>query len=161
VVATAVEAPLKVKLAVRDLRVSYPGHVALNGVGFEVREHEIFGVIGPAGAGKTSMLRAINRMDEFTPGMRVAGHVELDGMDVKDWRNVYALRRRIGVVFPLPVGLPMSIYDNVALSPRLRGIRNRSELDGRVEKALRRAALWDEVKDRLGGLGSMLSGGLK
>lgn len=155
----AAEAPPKVKLAVRDLRVTYPGHVALKGISFDVREHEIFGVIGPAGAGKTSMLRAINRMDEFTRGMKVSGRVELDGIDVKDWRNVYALRRRIGVVFPLPVGLPMSIYDNVALSPRLRGIKNRGELDGRVELALTRAALWDEVKDRLNGLGSLLSGG--
>jgi phosphate transport system ATP-binding protein len=91
--------------------------------------------------------------------MKVEGEVRFGGRDVRKWRNVYALRQRIGVVFPLPVGLPLSIYDNVALSPRLRGIRSRAELDAIVERCLERAALWDEVKDRLGSLGSLLSGG--
>ena len=147
------------KLEVRDLAVRYGDHVALSGVSLDVREHEIFGIIGPANAGKTSFLRCLNRMNELTDGMRVSGTVLFDGKPVDAWRNVYALRRRIGVVFPLPVGLPMTIYDNVALSPRLRGIKAKSELDGRVERCLRRAALWDEVKDRLDQLGSLLSGG--
>lgn len=147
------------KLEVRDLAVRYGDHVALSGVSLDVREHEIFGIIGPANAGKTSFLRCLNRMNELTDGMRVSGTVLFDGKPVDEWRNVYALRRRIGVVFPLPVGLPMTIYDNVALSPRLRGIKAKSELDGRVERCLRRAALWDEVKDRLDQLGSLLSGG--
>jgi phosphate transport system ATP-binding protein len=81
------------------------------------------------------------------------------GRDVRGWRNLYALRRRIGVVFPLPVGLPLSVYDNVALAPRLRGVRRKAELDVIVERCLRRAALWDEAKDRLKALGSLLSGG--
>ncbi len=149
----------KVKLAIEDLEIRYGDKVALSGVSFEVRENEIFGIIGPANSGKTSFLKALNRMDLFTPSMKVSGSVEIDGLDVKSWRNVYALRRRIGVVFPLPVGLPLSIYDNVTLSPRLSGIRKKLELDEIVERCLQRAALWDEVKDRLDSLGSLLSGG--
>jgi phosphate transport system ATP-binding protein len=98
-------------------------------------------------------------MDEFLPNMRVDGSIRFAGRDVREIQNLYALRRRIGVVFPLPVGLPLSIYDNVALAPRLRGVRSKSELDGIVERCLRRAALWDEVKERLTSLGSLLSGG--
>ena len=98
-------------------------------------------------------------MDDLTPGMSVEGQIVFDGKDVRDWRIVYALRSRIGVVFPLPVGLPMTVYDNVALAPRLSGIRKRTVLDEIVERCLTRAALWDEVKDRLDSLGSLLSGG--
>jgi phosphate transport system ATP-binding protein len=158
VVAAAPETPA-VKLSVRDLTVAYGDNAILRNVSFDVREHEIFGIIGPANSGKTSFLRAINRMEMFTPSMRVEGDIEFDGRNVRDWRNVYALRRRIGVVFPLPVGLPMSVYDNVAFAARLRGIRRRADLDVIVERCLRRAALWDEVKDRLSSLGSLLSGG--
>jgi phosphate transport system ATP-binding protein len=143
----------------QDLTIHYGARAALTGVTLDVRQHEIFGIIGPANGGKTSFLRALNRMDEFVPNMRVTGTVKVHGRDVRTVRNPYALRSRIGVVFPLPVGLPLSIYDNVALSPRLRGVRARSDLDGVVERCLRRAALWDEVKDRLQGLGSLLSGG--
>ena len=150
---------VEAKLQVRDLAIRYGDKTALSGVNFDILPNEIFGIIGPANSGKTSFLRAINRMQEFTDGMRVDGRVILDGKDVTEWRNVYALRRRIGVVFPLPVGLPMSVYDNVALAPRLAGIRKKSLLDEKVEKCLTRAALWDEVKDRLGTLGSLLSGG--
>jgi phosphate transport system ATP-binding protein len=147
------------KLEVRDLTIQYGDQVALKGVTLEIREHEIFGIIGPANAGKTSFLKALNRMDLFDPLMRVSGEVLLDAVDVQHWRNVYELRRRIGVVFPLPVGLPMTVYDNVALAPRLAGVRVKSKLDEIVERCLRRAALWDEVKDRLESLGSLLSGG--
>jgi phosphate transport system ATP-binding protein len=147
------------KVEVRDLTIRYGDKVALTGASFEVREHEIFGIIGPANSGKTSFLRALNRMDEFTPSMQVDGQILFNGHDVRNWRNLYALRRRIGVVFPLPVGLPLSIYDNVALAPQLRGVRDKAELDVIVERCLTRAALWDEVKDRLTSLGSLLSGG--
>ncbi len=147
------------KVSVRELSVRYGAKVALSGVNLEIREHEIFGIIGPAGSGKTSFLRALNRMDAFVTGMKVHGEIVFDGTDVHRWRNLYALRRRIGVVFPLPVGLPLSVYDNVAFAPRLRGIRRRADLDEVVERCLRRAALWDEVKDRLKALGSLLSGG--
>ncbi|MDH3733534.1 MAG: phosphate ABC transporter ATP-binding protein [Gemmatimonadota bacterium] len=152
-------ADAKVKVAVRDLTIRYGEDVALSDVSFDIHEHEIFGIIGPAGSGKTSFLRALNRMDEFTTGMAVDGRIVLDGHDVSEWRNLYSLRRRIGVVFPLPVGLPLSVYENVALAPRLAGVRKKSELDEVVERCLRRAALWDEVKDRLDSLGSLLSGG--
>jgi phosphate transport system ATP-binding protein len=147
------------KVSVRHLTIRYGRQAVLRDVSLEVREHEILGIIGPAGSGKTSFLRAMNRMDAFVPGMRVEGSILIDGKDVREWRNVYALRRRIGVVFPLPVGLPLSVYDNVALAPRLSGIRDRARLDEIVERCLRRAALWDEVKDRLNALGSLLSGG--
>jgi len=147
------------KVSVRDLTIRYGGVAALRNVTLDVADHEILGIIGPAGSGKTSFLRALNRMDEFVPGMEVEGDIVFDGRNVREWRNLYALRRRIGVVFPLPVGLPLSVYDNVALSPRLRGVGRRADLDVIVERCLRRAALWDEVKDRLGSLGSLLSGG--
>jgi len=147
------------KLTARDLTIRYNGKTAIEGINLAVREHEIFGVIGPANSGKTSFLRAINRMDLFTDGMEVEGEVLFDGRDVRHWRNVFALRRKIGVVFPLPVGLPMTVFDNVALAPRLAGIKKRVELDMIVERCLQRAALWDEVKDRLDSLGSLLSGG--
>jgi len=155
--AVAKDAP--VKLEVQKLTLSYGTKAILRDVSFQVREHEIFGIIGPANSGKTSFLRALNRMNEMVPGMQVEGTVLFNGEDVNSFANVYALRRRIGVVFPLPVGLPLSIYDNVALSPRLAGVRKKAELDVIVERCLTRAALWDEVKDRLHALGSLLSGG--
>jgi len=148
-----------VKLAVEGLTVSYGALTVLRGIDMAVREHEIFGIIGPAGSGKTSFLRALNRMDEFDHEMRVEGRVLFNGRDVYEVRNVYALRRRIGVVFPLPVGLPLTIYENVAFAPRLAGVKRKEALDDIVERCLRRAALWEEVKDRLTALGSLLSGG--
>jgi len=147
------------EVSVRGLSIRYGGKPALSGVSFDIHEREIFGIVGPANSGKTSFLRVLNRMDTFTTGMRFEGEVRVGGRDVRSWRNLYALRRRIGVVFPLPVGLPLSVYDNVALAPRLRGIRKKAELDAIVERCLRRAALWDETKDRLKALGSLLSGG--
>ncbi len=147
------------EISIKDLEIRYGDKVALGGVSLEVPKNEIFSIVGPANSGKTSFLRVLNRMDEMTTGMHFTGTVEVGGRDVRAWRNLYALRRRIGVVFPLPVGLPLSVYDNVALSPRLRGTRKKADLDVIVERCLRRAALWDEVKDRLDALGSLLSGG--
>ena len=147
------------KLSVDGVTISYGDHVALKDVSFDIQENEIFGIIGPANAGKTSFLKAINRMDVFDSNMRVDGSIRFNGLETRKLRNVYGLRRRIGVVFPLPVGLPMTIYENVALAPRLAGIKKKTELDIIVERCLTRAALWDEVKDRLDSLGSMLSGG--
>lgn len=149
--------PLKIE--VKDLSISYDHKPALEHVSLEVREHEIFGIIGPANAGKTSFLKTINRMDVFSSHMDVQGDILFNGVNVRDARNIYALRKRIGVVFPLPVGLPMTIYDNVALAPRLSGIKDKEELDIIVERCLTRAALWDEVGERLDSLGSLLSGG--
>lgn len=148
-----------VKLDVKNLSIHYGDQRALSDVTLDVRKNEIFGIIGPANAGKTSFLKAINRMDMFDPDMKVGGNISFNGTDVGKIRNVYGLRRRIGVVFPLPVGLPLSIYDNVALAPRLAGLNDKAELNVIVERCLTRAALWDEVKDRLDSLGSLLSGG--
>lgn len=147
------------KVQVHDLTVSYAGKIAIGEINLSIHEQEIFAIIGPANAGKTSFLKALNRMDMFDTSMEVTGEVLFNGLDVRRLRNVYALRKRIGVVFPLPVGLPMTVYDNVALAPRLSGTNDKSELDVIVERCLTRAALWDEVKDRLHALGSLLSGG--
>ncbi|NNL78662.1 MAG: ATP-binding cassette domain-containing protein, partial [Desulfobacterales bacterium] len=146
------------KLKVQDLAIDYGMNPVLSDVNLEIYENEIFGIIGPANSGKTSFLKAINRMDMFTPSMKVQGDIFFNGRNLRKWKNVYNLRKRIGVVFPLPVGLPMTVYDNVSLAPRLAGIKKKVELDAIVERCLSRAALWDEVKDRLTSLGSLLSG---
>jgi phosphate transport system ATP-binding protein len=148
-----------VKLEVRDVAIRYGSTTAISGINLDVRKNEIFGIIGPANAGKTSFLKALNRMNDCDNAMSVDGEILFEGTNISDVRNVYALRNRIGVVFPLPVGLPLTIYENVAFVPRLRGIRDKAELDVIVERCLTRSALWDEVKDRLDSLGSLLSGG--
>lgn len=147
------------KVSVRGLRVRYGDREVLRGIDLDVREHEILGIIGPANSGKTTFLRALNRMEQFDRAMTVQGSIFFNGHDIHTVRNVYALRRRIGVVFPLPVGLPLTIYENVAFAPRLAGVTSKPALDEIVERCLTRAALWDEVKDRLDALGSLLSGG--
>jgi len=146
-------------IEVEDLRLSYAGREVLHGISFDIRRNEIFGIIGPAQSGKSSLLRCFNRTIDFEPSARVTGSIRLEGEDVRRVRDVFALRRRIGMVAPLPVGLPLSIYDNVAFAPRSAGLRNRGDLDAIVERCLRQAALWDEVKDRLGSLGTAISGG--
>lgn len=146
-------------LDVQNLSISYGSKPALKNVTLSVQENEIFGIIGPAGGGKTSFLTALNRMDVFNTNMKVSGSIRFMGQDTLTWRNVYGLRKKMGVVFPLPVGLPLSVYENVAFAPRTRGVRDKKELDIIVERCLTRAALWDEVKDRLDSLGSLLSGG--
>ncbi len=147
------------KIEVEGLRLSYGPKEVLHSISFDVHEHEIFAIIGPAQSGKTSLLRCLNRTIEFVAGARVAGKVVIDGSDVASIENVYELRRKVGMVAPLPVGLPLTIYDNVAFAPRAAGVHQRAELDARVERCLRQAALWDEVKDRLDTLGTKLSGG--
>lgn len=147
------------KIEISDLKVSYGDKPALNGISFNVVENEILGIIGPAQSGKTTLLKVINRTLDFTQGVRIQGSVKLDGIDVSTIRDVYGLRKRIGMVLPLPVGLPLSIYDNVAFAPRTSGLRNKAELDELVERCLTQAALWEEVKDRLDSLGTKLSGG--
>lgn len=144
---------------VTDLTVDYGKKRALEKITLTARRGEILGIIGPANAGKTTFLKCINRTIDFTPKVVVKGSVRVGGVDVRRMRNVHDLRRRIGMVFPLPVGLPLSIYDNVAYAPRMAGVRGRATLDEIVESCLTKAALWDEVKDRLGSLGTKLSGG--
>jgi phosphate transport system ATP-binding protein len=147
------------KVEIHDLRASYGGKPALKGVSLSIPRNEIFGIIGPSNSGKTTLLKCINRTIAMIPGASVTGRICIDGTDIVRLRNVHELRRRIGMVFPLPVGLPISIYDNVAYAPRLAGVRARAALDQIVEISLRQAALWDEVKDRLHTLGTKLSGG--
>jgi phosphate transport system ATP-binding protein len=131
------------KIQVENLRVSYGSKEVIHGISFHIAPNEILGVIGPAQSGKTSLLRCINRTIDFTADARVSGVIRVDGEDVRTMRNVYELRRKIGMVAPLPVGLPLSIYDNVAFAPRTAGIRSRGDLDPLVEKCLRQAALWE------------------
>jgi phosphate transport system ATP-binding protein len=150
---------LRKKIEISDLKVRYGSKEALKGIRLDVFENEILSIIGPAQSGKTTLLKVINRTLEFVPGVQVEGTVKIDGENIMDVRNVYHLRRKIGMVFPLPVGLPLSIYDNVAFAPRAAGVHNRGALDELVEHCLRQAALWDEVKDRLDSLGTRLSGG--
>jgi len=122
--------------------------------------NRITAIIGPSGCGKSTLLRSLNRMTEMIPLSRVEGSVTLDGEDLYSSRvDVVELRRRIGMVFQRPNPFPMSIYDNIAYGPRLYGIRKRTELDEIVETSLKQAALWDEVKDKLGSSGMALSGG--
>ena len=139
--------------------VHYGQKAALRDVTLEIARHQILGIIGPANSGKTTLLKCINRTIDFVPAARVTGGVFVAGENVFRLRDACALRRRIGMVFPLPVGLPLSVYENVAYAPRRAGMRRRQELDALVEKCLRQAMLWDEVKDRLNILGTRLSGG--
>ncbi|MBI4874320.1 MAG: ATP-binding cassette domain-containing protein [Acidobacteria bacterium] len=146
-------------IEISGLRVRYGHREVLKGVTLDARRNEILGVIGPAQSGKTTLLKTINRTIDDIPEASVSGTVKVNGEDVRRVRDVFSLRRKIGMVAPLPVGLPLTIFDNVAFAPRMAGMRDRAELEGRVERCLRQAALWDEVKDRLDSLGTRLSGG--
>jgi phosphate transport system ATP-binding protein len=146
-------------VAFRNLTVRYAARTALDGITLDVPSHEIFGIIGPAGSGKTTLLKCVNRMIDLVRDVRIEGQVLVGGEDVFRMRNVHDLRRRVGMVLPLPVGLPLSVYDNAAFAPRAAGVFDRAELDALVEECLRRAALWDEVKDRLQAVATTLSGG--
>jgi phosphate transport system ATP-binding protein len=139
--------------------VHYGARTVLRDLSLEIPARQIFGIIGPNNSGKTTLLKCINRMIDMAPAARVQGRVVVGGQDVRAIRNVYELRRRVGMVFPLPVGLPLTVFDNVAYAPRRAGIHDRRRLQELVEKCLRQAMLWDEVKDRLDLLGTRLSGG--
>ena len=148
-----------VHIEFNNVSVRYGNEIALDDLDFQVKRNTIYGVVGPANSGKTTMLKCINRTIDFINSAQVEGRVTIDGEDVSKLRNVFALRRRIGMVFPLPVGLPLSIYDNVAYGPRMAGIHDKDRLDELVERCLKQSVLWDEVKDRLKSLGTKLSGG--
>ena len=143
----------------QDVNVSYGSDIALQNINLQIPKNEIFGIIGPANAGKTTFLKAINRTLEFIHNAKTKGNILFNGTNVRSLRNVYELRRKVGVVFPLPVGLPMSIFENVAYAPRRSGIHDMYELEELVQRCLQQAMLWDEVKDRLHMLGTKLSGG--
>jgi phosphate transport system ATP-binding protein len=146
-------------IEISGLRVRYGRREVLKGISFQAHRNEVLGIIGPAQSGKTTLLKTINRTIDDIPGASVAGTVKVDGEDVRRVKDVFSLRRKIGMVAPLPVGLPLSIFDNVAFAPRMAGVRDGQELEARVKRCLEQSALWDEVKDRLDSLGTRLSGG--
>src|SRR4030095_16189402 len=139
-----------VKMRARDVHVYYGDNHALQGVDLDITRDDVTALIGPSGCGKSTFLRCFNRMNDLIPETRVAGNVLLDGEDLyTSGMDVVALRRRVGMVFQKSNPFPKSIFDNVAYGLRINGIGTRSEMSDRVEMALQRAALWDEVKDRL------------
>jgi phosphate transport system ATP-binding protein len=148
------------KVEVRNLAVNYGKFRALNGIQMTVSARKITAIIGPSGCGKSTLLRSFNRMNDLTPSCRVEGEVDLDGVNIyAPGVDVVDIRRRVGMVFQRPNPFPKSIYDNVAYGPRLYGIRHRSDLDSIVERSLKSAALWEEVKDKLHQSGLSISGG--
>jgi phosphate transport system ATP-binding protein len=152
--------PHELVFEIRDLSVSYGSHTAVRGVTMHVPRGEITAFIGPSGCGKSTVLRCLNRMNDEIEGASVAGEVRFRGVDLYGSSvNPVEVRRRIGMVFQKPNPFPKSIYDNVAYGPRIAGVRKRSDLDDVVESSLRKAALWDEVKDRLGSSALGMSGG--
>ena len=147
------------KLAIEDLNLYYGDFHALKSIHMEIQPNEITAFIGPSGCGKSTLLKSLNRMNDLVEGCRITGAVKLDGEDIYHGMDVNLLRKRIGMVFQKPNPFPMSVYDNIAYGPRTHGIKNRAKLDEIVEKSLRGAAIWDEVKDRLKKNALGLSGG--
>jgi phosphate transport system ATP-binding protein len=148
-----------IKLEIRDLAVSYGKEIALRALTLDIQPNEILSIIGPSNSGKTSFLRALNRMNELDPRIRTTGTIRLDGADIRRDLAAEDLRKRVGMIFALPMPLPLSIFENVVYGPRQAGIKDKARLAGIVEKSLRAAYLWDEVKDRLGSSAFKLSGG--
>lgn len=150
----------KSKISVRDFNLYYGDNHALKNVNMEIREGAVTAFIGPSGCGKSSLLKCINRMNDLVEGVRIEGQMLLDEENIYDGRvDTALLRRKVGMVFQQPNPFPMSIYDNVAYGPRLHGIRSRQVLDEIVENALKGAAVYEEVKDRMWGPALGLSGG--
>ncbi|MBI5334528.1 MAG: phosphate ABC transporter ATP-binding protein PstB [Burkholderiales bacterium] len=157
---TKVQTPTKPKLAVRNLNFYYGKFHALKNVNLELPENKVTAFIGPSGCGKSTLLRTFNRMFELYPEQRAEGQILLDGEDILTTKeDVSLLRARVGMVFQKPTPFPMSIYDNIAFGVRLFENLSRMEMDERVEWALKKAALWNEVKDKLQQSGASLSGG--
>lgn len=143
-----------------DLDLYYGDNRVLKNITFDIGRRTVAAFIGPSGCGKSSYLRCLNRMNDFIPSARITGRIEIEGENIlSPDTDVIALRRRVGMVFQKPNPFPMSIYENVAYGPRLNGIKDKSTLDETVEKSLKGAALWDEVKDKLSSPGTGLSGG--
>ena len=147
-------------LQVKDLDLWYGAHQALHSVSMDIPEKSITAFIGPSGCGKSTFLKTMNRMNDLVPGVKITGEVRYRGEDIyAPGTDVCRLRREIGMVFQKPNPFPMSIYDNIAYGPRTHGIRSKARLDELVERSLRGAAIWDEVKDRLRKNALGLSGG--
>lgn len=150
----------QIKISIKNLNFFYNNKEVIKALNLDIRENEILSVFGPANSGTTTLLRALNRMTDLTPGARMEGEILLDGKNIRSPDiNISELRRKVSMVFEVPTPLPMSIFDNVAYGPRLSGVKNRVLLEHTVEESLQMAVLWDEVKDRLHNSAMRLSGG--
>ena len=147
------------KFSISNMELYYGNFKALKNINLNIKEKEITAFIGPSGCGKSTLLKSLNRMNDLVEGCKITGKILLDGKDIYGNIDLNNLRKRVGMVFQKPNPFPMSIYDNIAYGPRTHGIRKKGELDEIVEKALRDAAIWDEVKDRLKKNALGMSGG--
>ena len=151
---------METKISTSDLNLYYGNNHALKNINLDIYENQITAFIGPSGCGKSTYLKTLNRMNDLVPNVTINGKVLIDGEDIYDPKvDTTLLRKKVGLVFQQPNPFPMSIYDNIAYGPRIHGIKGKAELDAIVEKSLRGAALWDEVKDRLKRSALGLSGG--
>lgn len=151
---------METKISTLDLNLYYGNNHALKNINLDIYENQITAFIGPSGCGKSTYLKTLNRMNDLVPNVTINGKVWIDGEDIYDPKvDTTLLRKKVGMVFQQPNPFPMSIYDNIAYGPRIHGIKGKPELDAIVEKSLRGAALWDEVKDRLKRSALGLSGG--
>ncbi len=147
------------KITVENLNLYYGAFQALKNINLKIQTNEITALIGPSGCGKSTLLKSLNRMNDLTEGCRIKGTILLDGEDIYGTMDINLLRKRVGMVFQKPNPFPMSIYDNIAFGPRTHGIRSKAALDEIVERSLKGAAIWDEVKDRLKKSALGMSGG--
>ena len=147
------------KIEIKDVNLFYNDFHALKGINLDIEANEITAFIGPSGCGKSTLLKSLNRMNDLVEGCKIAGKMLLDGEDIYGSMDVNLLRKRVGMVFQKPNPFPMSIYDNIAFGPRTHGVKSKAKLDDIVEKSLRDAAIWEEVKDRLKKSALGLSGG--
>lgn len=147
------------KIEIKDLNLFYDDLQALKNVNLKIKEHLITAFIGPSGCGKSTLIKTLNRMNDLVSCCRITGSVTLDGEDIYGDMDVNLLRKRVGMVFQKPNPFPMTVYDNIAYGPRTHGVRRKAMLDEVVERSLRDAAIWDEVKDRLNNSALGLSGG--
>lgn len=151
---------METKISTSDLNLYYGNNHALKNINLDIYENQITAFIGPSGCGKSTYLKTLNRMNDLVPNVTINGKVLIDGEDIYDPKvDTTLLRKKVGMVFQQPNPFPMSIYDNIAYGPRIHGIKGKAKLDAIVEKSLRGAALWDEVKDRLKRSALGLSGG--
>ena len=147
------------KLTISNMELYYGDFKALKGINLNIQANEITAFIGPSGCGKSTLLKSLNRMNDLVEGCRITGSILLDGEDIYGDMDIDLLRKRVGMVFQKPNPFPMSVYDNIAYGPRTHGIHSKAQLDDIVEKSLRDAAIWDELKDRLKKSALGLSGG--
>ena len=147
------------KIEIKDVNLFYNDFQALKGINLDIEANEITAFIGPSGCGKSTLLKSLNRMNDLVEGCKISGKMLLDGEDIYGNMDVNLLRKRVGMVFQKPNPFPMSIYDNIAFGPRTHGVKSKAKLDDIVEKSLRDAAIWEEVKDRLKNSALGLSGG--